>query len=56
MGENGEGENEKIIRENELVYGHKFDRTGYAWKLESLEKVNYKNEISGRQGIWNIEL
>lgn len=48
--------NEKIIRENELVYGHKFDRTGYAWKLENLEKVNCKNEISGKQGIWNIEL
>ena len=48
--------NKKIISENELVYGHKFDRTGYAWKLENLEKVNYKNEISGKQGIWNIEL
>lgn len=48
--------NEKIISENELVYGHKFDRVGYAWKLENLEKVNCQNEISGKQGIWNIEL
>ena len=26
--------NKKITSENELVYGHKYDRTGYAWKLE----------------------
>ena len=26
--------NKKIISENELVYGHKYDRTGYDWKLE----------------------
>ena len=25
-------------------------------ELENLEKVNCKNEISGKQGIWNIEL
>ena len=48
--------NKKIIMENELVYGHKFNRTGYAWKLENIKKDNYKNEISGKQGIWNIEL
>ena len=41
--------NKKIISENELVYGHKYDRTGYAWKLELIEK------ISGKQGIWNIK-
>ena len=48
--------NKKIISENELVYGHKYDRTGYAWKLELIEKINNYEEISGKQGIWNIKL
>lgn len=47
--------NKKIISENELVYGHKYDRTGYAWKLELIEKINDDEEISGKQGIWNIK-
>ena len=47
--------NKKIISENELVYGHKYDRTGYAWKLELIEKMNNNKEISGKQGIWNIK-
>lgn len=46
--------NKQIIEENELVYGHKYDRTGYAWKLELLEKINDSKEISGKQGIWNL--
>lgn len=46
--------NKKIIKENELVYGNKYDRTGYAWKLELIEKVNVNKEISSKQGIWNI--
>ena len=46
--------NENIIRENELVYGHKYDRTGYAWKLEVVEKIDDDKAISGKQGIWNI--
>lgn len=47
--------NKKIIGENILVYGHKRDRTGYAWKLELLEKINDSKEISGKQGIWDIK-
>ena len=47
--------NKKIISENELVYGHKYDRTGCAWKLELIEKMNNNEEISGKQGIWNIK-
>lgn len=47
--------NKQIIEENELVYGHKYDRTGYAWKLELIEKINDSKEISGKQGIWNLE-
>lgn len=46
--------NEKIIKENELVYGHKYDRTGYAWKLEVVEKINDNKNVSGKQGIWNL--
>ena len=48
--------NKKIISDNELVYGHRYDRTGYAWKLELIEKMNNNKEISGKQGIWNIKL
>ena len=47
--------NDEIIKENELVYGHQHDRTGYAWKLELVEKINDNKEISGKQGIWNIK-
>lgn len=46
--------NKKIISENELVYGNKYNRTGYAWKLELIEKINDDEVISGKQGIWNI--
>lgn len=49
-----DGINRQIIEENELVYGHKYDRTGYAWKLEVVEKIEDDKEISGKQGIWNI--
>ena len=48
--------NKRIISENELVYGHKYDRSGYAWKIELLEKINDSKEISGKQGIWNLNL
>ena len=48
--------NKKIISENELVYGHKLDRTGYAWKLENIEKIEKEETISGKQGIWNIDI
>lgn len=46
--------NKTIIKENELVYSHKYDRNGYAWKLEVIDKINDDKEISGKQGIWNI--
>ena len=46
--------NRQIIEENELVYGHKHDKTGYAWKLEVVEKIEDNKVISGKQGIWNI--
>lgn len=46
--------NKQIIEENELIYGHKYYRAGYAWKLELIEKINDETEVSGKQGIWNI--
>lgn len=46
--------NKQIIEENELIYGHKYDRTGYAWKLDLIEKINDETTLSGKQGIWNI--
>lgn len=46
--------NKQIIEENELIYGHKYDRTGYAWKLDLIEKINDETILSGKQGIWNI--
>lgn len=47
--------NKKIILENELVYGNKLDRVGYAWVLNNVEKIDDDKEVSGKQGIWNIE-
>lgn len=47
--------NKQIIEENELVYGHKYDRTGYAWELELIEMINDNKEVCGKQGIWNLE-
>lgn len=46
--------NKKIISENELIYGNKYNRTGYAWKLELIERINDDKIILGKQGIWNI--
>lgn len=46
--------NKQIIEENKFIYGHKYYRTGYAWKLELIEKINDETEVSGKQGIWNI--
>ena len=48
--------NKQITNENKLIYGSNPNRTGYAWKLELLEKINTTKEISGKQGIWNINI
>lgn len=47
--------NKKIILENQLVYGNKIDRTGYAWVLNNVKKINSDKVVSGKQGIWNID-
>lgn len=47
--------NKKICEENYQVYGNK-NRTGYAWKLSNIRKVDNSDTVSGKQGIWNYDL
>ena len=47
--------NKKIISENNIAYGHKI-RTGYAWKLKNIKKIDYDKEVNGQLGLWNIDL
>lgn len=47
--------NQKIINENNIAYGSKY-RTGYAWKLKNVKKINIDKEINGKLGLWNIDL
>lgn len=44
-------ENKSIIKENPLIYGD-INRDGYARKLKLIEKINNKEEVLGKQGIW----
>lgn len=45
--------NKKIIAEKNIAYGNKV-RTGYAWKLKNIKKINYDKEINGQLGLWNL--
>ena len=47
--------NKKIISLNNIAYGNK-TRTGYAWKLANVKKINYDKTINGKLGLWNIDL
>lgn len=47
--------NKKIINENNIAYSSKY-RTGYAWKLKNIKKINVDKEINGKLGLWNIDL
>ena len=47
--------NNKIINEKNIAYGNKV-RTGYAWKLDNIKKINYDKEVNGQLGLWNIDL
>ena len=47
--------NKKIINENNIAYGSKY-RTGYAWKLKKVKKLDINKEINGKLGLWNIDL
>ena len=45
--------NKNIINENPLIYGNKFDRTGYVWKINNVKKVNIEKTVQGKLGLWN---
>ena len=45
--------NKRIVKENELVYGHNPNRDGYAWVLENVQMIDGK-EINGKLGLWNL--
>ncbi len=47
--------NKKIITENNIAYGNKV-RTGYAWKLKNIKKLDYDKEVNGQLGLWNYNL
>lgn len=47
--------NKIICAQNLLIYGSK-NRTGYAWKLGKVTKLNIDKVISGKQGIWNYNI
>lgn len=47
--------NKKIIAKKNVAYGNKI-RTGYAWKLKNVKKINYGKEVNGQLGLWNIDL
>lgn len=47
--------NKKIIAEQNIAYGSKY-RTGYAWKLTNVKKINIGREIKGQLGLWNIDI
>ena len=47
--------NEMINKLKSPVYGTK-DRTGYAWKLDNIKKLDINMSINGKQGIWYVDL
>ena len=47
--------NEEIINEKNIAYGDKV-RTGYAWKLDNVKKVESDKIIKGKLGLWNLEV
>ena len=46
--------NNKIIAENNIAYVSK-KREGYAWKLTNIKKIESKEIINGKLGLWNID-
>ena len=46
--------NDYIIGLKSPVYGNK-KRSGYAWKLKNIKKINCDKIVNGKQGIWYIE-
>lgn len=46
--------NNKIISEKNIAYGTK-QRTGYAWKLDNVIKIDSTKQVNGKLGLWNID-
>lgn len=44
----------EINRQHEMVYDTK-ERSGYAWKMEDIKKIDFDKEIKGKLGLWNLE-
>lgn len=46
---------DKLISENELVYGATSGRSGYAFKMDKAEKLSNPITINGNLGLWNYD-
>lgn len=46
---------EKLIKENNLVYGGILNYSGYAFKLENVKKIK-PIEAKGQLGFWNYDI
>lgn len=47
--------NEKLYKENKLVYGH--DHVGlYAWVLDDITLLKDPIEVKGKLGLWNYDI
>lgn len=47
--------NKQIIAEDNIAYGSKI-RTGYAWKLENVKKIDTICDVKGQLGLWNMDI
>lgn len=47
--------NKQIIAEDNIAHGSKI-RTGYAWKLENVKKINTICDVKGQLGLWNMDI
>ncbi|MBR4693958.1 MAG: ASCH domain-containing protein [Bacilli bacterium] len=47
--------NEKLKKENPIVYGRSNHVETYAWKLSNIKKYDKPIEIKGKLGLWNYE-
>lgn len=47
--------NKQILKLDKNVYGEKY-RSGYAWKLGKVTKLDIEEEINGQLGMWNYDV
>lgn len=46
---------QQLIRQNELIYGASRNRTGYAFQLTNITKIEPPIEAKGQLGLWNYD-